>query len=220
MRAFALISCLVASSAFATTYVVNPEESFFGVVTWKDGLAAKLAHNHLIVAKGVEATLSFDASKPALAVFEAKIPVEKLVIDAPAAQTKWSPVLEQLGVLAVLTALTDKEQKAVRESMLGSDQLNVEKYPFITAKLSGLEAKETVLGDRGFSHIGKLEVTIHNQTVSREAPVSLKLKDGGIEAESLARFEFSQFGIKPYSAFLCAVKVKNEFAVYVKVAAK
>ena len=64
-------------------WTVVQEESVFAAVTQKEGFAARLAHNHLIVARAYSARLDFDPENPDETEFELKAQAPDLIVDDP-----------------------------------------------------------------------------------------------------------------------------------------
>ena len=75
------------------------------------------------------------------------------------------------------------------------------------------------VGGVTFDHMATVDVTVHGTTVSRDVPIRLEHDGESLRIEAVGRFEFEEFGIKPYSAFLGTVKVKNEFEIYLNLVA-
>ncbi len=56
--------------------------------------------------------------------------------------------------------------------------------------------------------------------MAKPVPARYELADGILTIEAIGAFNFTDFGIKPYSAFLGAVKNEDEFHVYVNLSAR
>ena len=122
---------LLCPGSAGAEWSVDQEASVFAVVTHKEGLAAGLAHEHFVVAKGLEADLrpgglfSSEDETPAAATIE--LPVERLQVDDPVLASAWQERLLELRLIAEPFAeLSDKDRRKIRRSMLGKKQLDSE----------------------------------------------------------------------------------------------
>ncbi|MEM1178245.1 MAG: YceI family protein [Acidobacteriota bacterium] len=198
----------------ASPWTLDPEASVFAVITHKDGVAAKLAHNHLVTAHDVTAELAFDPGAPEASSLRFETPVEALQIDEPSEQARWYPRIAELGLLdEEFSEIDAGKRDKIRGSMLGRKQLDARTH----ATLSG--ATGAIKKDSEGLYVVELELTIKGQPASR--PISARYRVDGerLVIEGWGRFEFTDFGIKPYSAMLGAVKNANGFHVYLQLEA-
>jgi len=199
---------------------VVPEDSLFAVVTHKGGFAAGKAHNHLIVAEEFKASLTFDVGPPEQVTFTLTIPADRLAVDRPDLQERWYPRLEALGLLEEpFGALKDKNRSKIRDAMLGPKQLDAGNHPTITVRLEQVTAKATTLGNTVFPHAVTIAFTLHGQVVTVPAAVRYTLEDDALTIEGVGTARFTDFGIKPFSAFMEAVKNLDEFHLYLNLRA-
>src|SRR5690242_13273491 len=95
LTAVALCAC----TGSATEYAVDPVQSFFAIVVHKAGIAARLAHNHLIYPTKYATTLSVDHEDATTAQFSLEFATNALEADAESLHTKWYPAIEKAGIL-------------------------------------------------------------------------------------------------------------------------
>jgi len=210
--------CAVTGVAGATEYTVDVEKSVFAVVTHKDGVASTLAHDHLVFPTNFDATLEVPDEGIEKASFSLSFNVADLVADEPEAQQKWYPLVAQAKVLSAPFKPVDaKDREAIRESMLAQNQLDAAAHPKISAKL--LSVKKAESEEDGFTHVARVALTVKDKTVERDCRASYAVQDAHVAVEAHGTFRFTEFGIKPYSAFLGAVKNKDEFDVIVHLVA-
>ena len=205
-----------------TAWTVLPDESVFSVITDKGGIAASRAHRHLVVATGYRAELTFDPEDPTATAFSFRVPVESLVIDHPEDKSRWGPRIAELGVTDDLGTVSEEDRRKIRQEMLDEDQLDPENHPDIVMQL--LEVRP---GDGAGSAprldspwVADVAVSIAGHTAMRSVPVNVEEDGERMVFETLGEFTFEEFDIEPYSAFLGAVKVKNEFHIYVRMTAE
>ncbi|MDX9974471.1 MAG: YceI family protein [FCB group bacterium] len=219
-----LIALLAAASAAPAQdegYAVERSESIFAVVTHKAGLASALAHNHLVYPRDYTAKIGKAGEGLETGRFSITFPTSNLVPDDPKAAVQWYPRLEALGILdKPFTNLSEKDRAKVREAMLSKEQLDAARFPSIRAEVTTIRVEATRQGTLDCTHVATIALTLHGKTVEREVPVRIEVSDNTVKVEGTARFRFREFGIKPYSAMLGALKVEDAFDLYVHLVAR
>jgi polyisoprenoid-binding protein YceI len=219
----ALAGVVAVANAGAAEYDVDPAHSFFAVITHKAGLAARLAHDHLVVAVSPEVRLEFDPERPEATRCTFVVAAERLEVDAPAARAAWKGRLQELGIQSGdLPVVPDSDRIKVRAAMLGASQLDIERFPEIRAELVRVEprAASAGSGNPGESQgEAVVRATIHGRTVERHLQARWSGESGALVAEMFGEFHFSEFGIDPYSAMLGAVRNTDIFHLYVRIEA-
>jgi polyisoprenoid-binding protein YceI len=184
------------------TFVVDARRSLLVIQVFKEGAAATLAHDHTVHATEVTGQVTADPAAPDSASVSVTIQTKTLVNDDP-------QVRRQFGLDPIVP---EKDKKAVEESMKGDTQLDVEKYPTINFASTSVEKngdKLTLVGD----------FTLHGVTKRIKMPIAVKIVDNTLTGDGKIRFLQSDYGIKPYSAFLGAVKNKDELVLNVHLVA-
>lgn len=213
-----VLGVLCAAPLLAGDLVIVPEESILAIVTHKAGMASGLAHNHLVVATGYDAKLAFDPLAPTATRFEFRAKAVDLVIDSPELNPAWYPRLEALGILSdPFKEMSDKDRGKVHETMLGEKQLDVERFPNISGSILKVEAADAT--DAEFPFRVTIAFEVHGERVEREIRGRSEPSAEGVVLEAVGDFLFSDFGIKPYSAFLGAVRNRDEIELYVRLRA-
>jgi len=222
--AFLVISLLLLAAcqgALATEYEIDKEQSVFAAVVHKGGVAARFAHNHFIAPSTYDAKLSLEGDDVTKTAFSISFAVNDLAPDEDGPRAKWFPRLQETQVLTdAFSPIGDSDRATIKEHMLAANQLDVGTYPEIKAELIGITPKSSTWGKHEFKYAATLRVTIHGKTIERGFATDLSLKDGVLQVEGVARFEFTELGIEPYSAFLGTVKNKDAFEIYVNLSAK
>lgn len=214
------IVLVLAGVAGAAEYTIDTAESLFAVVVHKGGIAARFAHNHLVVAQAYAAKLSIAGTDPATIRFDVDIEAAQLQVDAPEAHTKWYPEIAEAGILdEPFKPLDDADRKTIAEHMLAKGQLDVKQFPRISAKVVEVREERGTYLEREYTHVVTLDFTVHGTSVQRECPARIVIEDGRVKVDAVGAFTFSGFGIKPYSAMAGAVKNRDEFHVFVRVRA-
>ncbi len=194
---------------------VDFEKSLFAVVTHKEGMAAGLAHEHLVVAVAPDITLRYDATNPGTVKATLDAAVENLVVDDREWNRRWQDELLELGLLErPFSNLSERDRRKVRRSMLGTKQLDAEQYPRLRASLDRLRRE-------GTEATARLVLEVRGQAVEQELRFEwpVPADDGSLSISTTASLRFADFGIKAYSALLGAIRVSDAFDVVIRVVA-
>lgn len=201
----------------------DPEASLVAVVTHKAGIAARLAHDHLVVAPLGDTTtldLSFDPARPETTRFVLETEVEGLVVDDGMLQEQWYPWLEGLAVLEEpFSEISAKDRGKIRQAMLGEEQLDAADHPTLIARLVALEPAEATEDGSPFDWRATVELTIRGESHQRPLAARFELSppvDGDetryrLVLEAVGTFRFGDFDIEPYSALFGAVRNDDTF---------
>ena len=213
----ALALLLLSSPIQGQEVEIDSEASVLAVITHKAGLAAKLAHNHLVVARSYEASLQFDPAEPATARFRLEAPVAQLVIDDAAEQARRYPRIAELGILdEPFAEISAKDRDKIRKAMVGKKQLNLEAHPKLSAEIVSISARS----DEAFPWAVELKIEIVGQAVTRTVAGRYELDGDRVRIEAHGELRFTDFGIEPYSAMLGAVRNDDPFHLYVLIEGK
>jgi polyisoprenoid-binding protein YceI len=215
-RTLGFLFSIVPAFAFAQVYVVNPAEAEFVVVTQKEGIASTLAHDHLVRAQEVNVTLNVPENNISKGSFRVSIPTKSLEIDNPEKQKSLFPTLKNLDIQKKeFTALGEKDRAKIKANMDDAGQMDVAKFPTLTAEVSEISESDSQVGSEKFTHQAKVKVTIKGKTVERPLPARITLEGGKLRVLSTGGFKFSEFGIKPYSALFGAIRNADPFTIFV-----
>lgn len=190
----ALLFVLVAGSSVASGYTLDKKQSEVLVKTWKEGVAAALAHNHVIQATEFSGAISFDPAAPEAATVKVTVQAASLVPDEAALRKRNGEPVE----------VGEADRKKIAENMLGEGQLNAAKFPTISFASTG------VSHDAKGALVLAGQLTLHGVTKPVSLPVTIAVKDQQLVGDGKLRFRTSDFGIKPYSAALGTVRNRDE----------
>jgi len=222
-----LLLALAASAAPAAAeteaWKVDPARSVFAVLTHKAGIAARLAHDHLVVAPpAARVELEFDREAPEGARLAIAFPVAGLEIDEAAARARWGPRLAELGAIsdATLAPTPEKDRPKVRDAMLGASQLDAGRHPEIRAELLSL-ARRGGAGERtALGWTARVRLTVRGKSAESDLALRWTLDGDELTAEGLGELRFTDLGIEPYSAMLGAVRNADLFHLYLSLVAR
>ena len=206
----------------------RPDETVLAVITLRDGAAARLAHNHLVVATDPSLTLQFDPMAPEASTFQAAVPVDGLVVDDPEKTERLAPRIVELGILPEPPGSpSEGDREKIRNEMRSEDQLDAAAHPVITTRLLGMERREGSLPVDSslpspdlFPWLARVELTVAGTAVVQRVAARHHWEEGVLTVEATGVFHFTDFGIEPYSAFLGLVKVADPFHLYLHMVAE
>ncbi len=178
-------------------YRINSGESLIYALVYKHGMAAAIAHDHVIHASKLEGKLNWNPTDDTRRYLKVTATVADFLPDADTLRTK----------VGLPLTLSDKDRGTILTHILDEGQLWLAKHNTISFASTAIEG--TLEGDSGTVEVmGNL--TIRGQ----RRPISLKIqleKQGEkIRAKGKFRILQSNFGYKPYSALFGTLKVKDE----------
>ncbi len=176
-----------------STFTISQKNSELIVRLYKDGIASAFAHDHVVRAGDVSGKVVFKKERPELFEMLIKVPSESLVADSEKDREKYN-----------LSSLQEDDRKEINETMKGSEQMHVEKYPMIRFSSNKLEKK----GTDNYTLTG--DFTLHGITNKIALPVTITTEKNAVNISGEFRFLQSDYGIEPYSTGWGAVKNKDE----------
>lgn len=199
LLAVGLITGLSVRPALGASYLVDPARTRLVVQTFKDGVAARLAHDHAIDAREVSGRIEYDPAAPEATTITVTAKTASLRADEPS-------IREALGLAGDPSA---KDRAAIQEAMRSPGQLDSGGFPEIRFVSSRVARQPD----------GRLLVTgvLTLRGVSREVAIPVEVQEQGHGFRGRGRMTLrpSQFGIPPYSALLGAIRNKDEVTLHV-----
>lgn len=198
--AFVVVGAVAGQAAFAADYDVDTKQSLLTVRTYKDGVAARLAHDHIVQATEYSGTVSFDPASDTNSIsMEAK--TASLVVDEGAMRKKMGLEGEP----------GEGDRKDITKNMQAADQLDTAKYKTISFKSSSIKKQ----ADGTYLVNGKL--TLRGKTNDVSFPAKVDMQGDKVHAVGTFKFKGSSYGFEPYSAMFGAVKNKDEYDMRVEI---
>ena len=223
-----LLAVLAGSPALAD-WTVDPERSTFAVLIQPAGAGARLAHPHLIVARGARVELALDGEDAGSARFTFAVPTLALEADPPAERQRLAPRLAELGAFeGELEPIDEDDRRKIRKAMLADDQLAAERFPEIRAELVALERRgggTGATGNNGGARVAlgwnaRVRIELRGRTIEKVFPVRWEIEGDELTAEALGEAKFTELGIEPYSTMLGAIRNADLFHFYVRLVAR
>jgi hypothetical protein len=194
-----------------------PLTGTFAVILHRGGAASWLSHNHLIVADAQSASSEGLINLNAIETSSLKMTVnpQKLIVDDPNLHSLWIKRLRELAILDEdFKTLDDDDRNTVRTEMLSDEQLDSSKYTVITGEVLDIKKQDGRQGSENFNYQATLRFTVHGMT--KEIPVKANITKVGsdLKVEAVGSADLNDFGIKPISIMLGAIKVLPSFDLY------
>ena len=169
------------------THEIGPSNASLKVCTTKSGLGARLAHDLTLEAKAWSGSITFDDAD-----------LDASSVEVTIAATSLAVVDSTGGV----KPLSDGDRREIAKN-INDKALMTNKYPDITFRSTSISRQSGT-----FTVTGDLTITGATRPISLEVTVG---DDGQVTVR--ARVVQTQFGIKPYSAMLGALKISDEVEV-------
>lgn len=194
---------LSAGGVLAADYGLVPLRSVLVVKTYRDGVAARLAHNHVVAARDVSGHLRFEEGRPEACSVTVHVPVATLILDDPVLRKRFGES----------SALSQTDRSNMLRTMLDKDQLWADRYPTLSFVSTAVSRQP----DGRYLVNGNL--TMRGVTRAVTFPATVERTDGMLRARGEFTVKQSQFGWSPFSTMLGAIKVKDEVTFFLDLVA-
>ena len=202
--ASALIIGVGANPGLSASFQVDPAQSSLVVQLFKDGVAARLGHDHVVHASVFSGTVAYDPRNPEASSIRVAVEVGSLIADDPGTRRKFG--------LAGEPSASDRAE--IEKAMKGDGQLAAARFPSMTFTSTVIASQP----DGRFQVTGRL--TIRGVTNELKFPAQLSVEGAQLRGRAQLKFKQSSFGYPPYSALLGAIKNKDEVILHIDLVAK
>lgn len=202
---FALLIATTALLAAAPNasggYRVEPARTLLIARTYRGGFAKSRGHDHAVRAGQVQGRVEYVPGHPEQDRLDFSVPTAGLVVDDARARQA-----AHLG-----PGPSDSQRKSIDHSMRSPDQLDTGRFPTIEFRSTHVEER----GPGQLTVIGAF--TLHG--VTRSVSLQVQVREDGGEVVGTGSFDIkpSDYGIKPFSAFLGAVKNQDRVTFLLQV---
>jgi len=178
-------------------YRINSGESLVYALVYKHGMAAAIAHDHVIHASKLTGKLNWNPTDDTRRHLNVTATVADFLPDADSLRTK----------VGLPLTLKEKDRATILGHILDEGQLWVAKHN--TISFASTSIKGTLEGDSGTVDL-KGNLTIRGEQRPIALKIQLEQQGEKIRAKGKLRILQSNFGYKPYSALFGTLKVKDE----------
>jgi hypothetical protein len=177
---------------------LDPQRSSVRILVFRGGRAARLGHNHVATATAFGGFLYLPGNGAAGARFDLEFRLDALQLDAP-------DLRASLGA-PFAAELTPGDIANTRSHMLGDDNLQADRYPFV--RIRGLQ-----VSGEGPDYAVDVECEMHGRKQTLRVPVRVEgLPERAAVSGSLVLRQ-SDFGVQPYSALGGLIAVQDAVIV-------
>jgi polyisoprenoid-binding protein YceI len=178
-------------------YRIDPAQSELRVLVYRAGVLASLGHNHVIVNRDIEGSVSF-AGDPAAASFTLSIPANGFMVDDPTTRREEGADFGE--------ETPDDAKEGTRHNMLGAGVLDAAEHPSIDVRSVSIRPAAA-----GF--VATVGVSIAGHDATLVVPFTLELSGGRIVASGATSLKQSSLGLTPFSVMLGALRVQDELTL-------
>ena len=193
----------LAGPASPATFKVDPSRSSLVVQIFRDGLAAKLGHDHVVQATTFSGSVAYDPSTPALSSVAAQVHTATLKVDDAEMRRKFG--LEGQPTTA--------DVAEIEKSMKAEGQLDASRFPVITF------TSTTITSEALDRYLVTGQLTIRGVTRDVQFPASAVMEGNIFRVTATLTFMQSAFGYRPYSALFGAIKNKDAVMLHIHLVA-
>lgn len=194
-----------AAKAGGRLYALDPAASSVRILVFRGGRAARLGHNHVLSAPRFEGFVLVPDDGPEHARFDLAFRLDQLEVDAPALRRELGP--------GFATAITPEAVAATREHMLGEDNMQAARYPYV--RIHSLR----IVGAAPY-FAAEVAVELHGTVRTLWLPLTVEGLPGQVSVEGSFVLRQSDFGVQPYSVLGGLLSVRDEVLVRFKLAGK
>lgn len=172
------------------TYTLDPSSARLLLTVPREGIAKKVGHDLVLEATRWNATIVVDGNDPA---------------QSTVTGTADPASFEIVGASGGVKPLSDKDRKDIQKNI--EKTLQTDRYREIAFRSTSVQPQ----GDTGATVQG--ELTLAGTTRPVEMQISL---DGGGQAKASMTVQQTQWGIKPFSAMMGALKVRDAIDIEIQ----
>jgi hypothetical protein len=184
-------------SAGGRVFALEPAASAVRIYAFRAGPAGKLGHNHVIYAPRFTGFFHLPQAGASAGQFELLFRFDELDIDPPGSRAP-------LGS-AFASELTREMIEGTRDHMLGEDNFQADRYPFIRVRSLQIAGE----APRYAAHI---EVELHGQKRDQWVPLDVQGLPGSLTVKGAFVLRQTDFGVKPYDV-LGLIAVQDEVVI-------
>ena len=172
------------------TYEIGPSQGTLQLHTGREGVAKKVGHDLVIEAKKWTAKVNVDGDDLTRSTASVTVDTRSLEVVSGAGGAK---------------PLSDKDRRDIKEN-IDKKVLKTDKFPEITFQSSRVESK------------GADKATVHGDlTIMGTArPATMEIAVTGNKATATMTLKQSDWGIKPFSALMGALKLADQLTIVVE----
>ncbi len=179
-------------------FTLDPSQSSVRIYVFRGGRAARLGHNHVLSAPRFRGYAYLPNGKASDARFDLEFRLDELEVDKPEHRAG-------LGA-AFASSLSPEALAGLREHMLGDDNLQADKFPFVRIHSLQVAGEPPKLA-------AKVQIEMHGQKREMWMPLDVKGLPNRLVASGAFVLRQTDFGARPYSALGGLLAVQDEIVI-------
>ncbi len=178
-------------------FEIIQNESEIRVLVYRGGLLGVFGHNHVISTSGITGRIEL-SEDPASSVVELTIPVASFEVDIETIRLEEGDAFKN--------RVSDEDKRGTQDNMLGAKLLNSTNFSDITVR------SQSWVGELPDIRV-KSKVTVTGRNNYLEFPSSVSVTDDRIVVTGNFVLTHQQIGLKPFTAVLGGLRVRDEMAI-------
>jgi hypothetical protein len=170
------------NTAGAQQYRIDPARSAIQLKVYREGMLAKLGHNHVITASRIEGAV-YLRDPVATSAFELTFPVGALLIDRPEDRRRAGSDFSGNIPAAHI--------RGTRDNLLGPHVLQADRFPEVALRSLGAQR-------RGQQLTWRVAVRVRDRISEISVPVTVRRSDRQLIAEGAVQLSQTALGLKPF----------------------
>ena len=191
------ILAAIAAAQESEDLVIDPGQTTITLQVGRAGVFGFAGHDHEIAVPAVQGRITLDRSNISRSTLSATFDATALKVTGKGEPSEDVPEVQRV--------------------MLSERVLDVQRYPTITFQSRQVSVVKPSTNQIGLRITGDL--TLHGVTRPLDVPVTVQLSTNGLRASGKTTVQQSQFGIRPVTAGVGTVRVKDEVDVTFSVTA-
>lgn len=186
-------------------FALSPGESAVRIFAFRAGQAARVGHNHVLSAPKFTGFFYLPPAGAASGQFDLEFRLDELEIDRPDLRATYGP--------AFASVLNAAAIEGTRDHMLGSDNLEADRFPFV-------RVHSTQIAGEAPKFAARVDVELHGQKREMLIPLDVTGLPGSLHVGGSFVLRQTDFGAKPYSVLGGLIAVQDEVVVEFALAAR
>lgn len=186
------------AGAGGKVFTLDAKTSTVRIYAFRGGRAGKVGHNHVLSAPQFTGFVYLPSSETSSARFDLEFRLDQLEIDNPEHRSR-------LGS-AFSSVLTTAAIEGTRDHMLGDDNLQADRFPFI--RVHSLQ-----ISGEGPKFAAKVQVEMHGQKREMWVPLSVESLPDRLSVTGSFVLRQTDFGAQPYSVLGGLLAVQDEVVI-------
>ncbi len=179
-------------------FTLDPKASAVRIYAFRGGTAAKVGHNHVLSAPQFTGFVHLPSSGASSARFDLEFRLDQLEIDNPAYRSKLGTAFSSLLTAAAI--------EGTRDHMLGEDNLQADRFPFVRVHSLLISGEAPKLA-------AKVQIELHGQKREIWVPLSVESSPDRLSVTGSFVLRQTDFGAQPYSVLGGLLAVQDEVLI-------